>query len=56
MKTISKTEWNMTHPDMRKFENGQHYIKGTDGKIIGGRINSFWVPVKIKGVKKGEKY
>lgn len=59
MKTISKTEYNMTHTDDKKFENGQHYIigyifdnSGVTTRIIGRE----WMPVKIRGVKKGEKY
>jgi hypothetical protein len=53
MKEISKTEWNMTHNDYRKFENGQHYIY----TIVSVKpLKGDWVPVKIKGVKKGEKY
>lgn len=56
MKTISKTDWNMRHCDMKKYENGQHYIKGTDLKYTNGIINSYWIPVKIKGIKQGEQY
>lgn len=52
MRSISKTEWNMTHPDTKKFENGVHYISVYNPKTR----ESIWIPVKIKGVKKGERY
>lgn len=56
MKVISKTDWARTHADGKKFENGQHFIQGTDLKFIDGKVNTFWIPVKIKGVKKSERY
>jgi hypothetical protein len=52
MKTMTKTEWNMSHSDYKKIENGINYVTGYDLK---SKL-SYWVPVKIKGVKKGEVY
>lgn len=52
MKTITKTDWNMTHRDYKKVENGLNYVTGYDLKTR----TSHWVQVKIKGVKAGEIY
>lgn len=56
MKTITKTDWNQTHTDARKFQNGQHFIQGIDFTYTNGRLNTIWIPVKIKGVKNGVRY
>lgn len=59
MKVITKTEWNMTHTDCRKSDNGQHYIIGYDFDNTGAftRVTDRkWIPVRIRGVKQGERY
>lgn len=52
MNTITKTEWNMMHSDYKKVEHGKNFVTGFD---INTR-ESYWVEVKIKGVKVGTVY